>query len=340
MSEWFGDPEAMWLVLVPAALAVIAFLLERRRRALVDQFVSRTLVPLVVRGLSPARRRWKHVLVVVAALLIAVGAMRPQWGAREVEVVRRGIDLVFVVDTSRSMLAEDVEPNRIERVKADIRYFVGSVVQQDRLALVAFAGTARTLCPLTLDRGAFEIFLDDLDVGIIPRGGTDLGVALDEALAAFGDDVRNHKAIVLFSDGEAHDGVPEESLEAARRRGVRIYTIGIGSSDGVRIPIHGPDGGTTFLKDSDGSIVLTRLDDRTLKTIAQRSLDGAYMHLSSGRKNLEAIYLDNIKKIEERELGSRRRERRVDRFQLFLGAALALLMIESMLASGVRRKEA
>jgi Ca-activated chloride channel family protein len=263
--------------------------------------------------------------------------MRPQWGSRKVDVVRRGIDMVFVVDTSKSMLAEDIRPNRIERVRRDLRYFVDSVVQQDRIALVAFAGTARTLCPLTLDRGAFEIFLDELDVGVIPVGGTDLTAALDEGLAAFGDDLRNHKAIVLFSDGEAHEGLPEDSLEEARRLGVRIYTIGIGDERGVRIPVE-EDGRRTFLKDADGDIVLTRLDDRTLKTIAQRSLDGAYMHLASGRDNLERIYLDNIKKIEERELRSLQQVRRLERFQWIVGGALILLMTEAMLAEGRRRR--
>lgn len=337
---WFGDIESIWLVCAPVAMAVLAFLAGRARRRAVARLVSSRLLGEMVVGLSPGRRTWKTILKVAAVAFIALAIMRPQWGSKSVDVARRGIDLVFVVDTSKSMLAEDVRPNRIERVKQDVRYFVQNVVQQDRIGLVGFAGTARTLCPLSLDRGAFELFLDELDIGVVPRGGTDLGAAIDEALAAFGDDVRNHKAIILFSDGEAHDGVPDASLEEARKLGVRIYTIGIGSADGVRIPVLDQAGETTFLKDSDGGIVLTRLDDRILKTIAQRSLDGAYTHLAAGRDNLEKIYLDNIKKIEERELKSRRQVRKVERFQWFLAIALALLMIESVISDGARSRGA
>lgn len=338
--KWFGDVESIWLLCAPIVVAVLAFLAGRARRRAVERLVSARLVGEMVVGLSPGRRTWKTLLIVAAVTLVAIGVMRPQWGTRTVDVARRGIDLVFVIDTSKSMLAEDVRPNRIERVKQDVRYFVQNVVQQDRIALVGFAGTARTLCPLSLDRGAFELFLDELDVGIIQRGGTNLGAAIDEALAAFGDDVRNHKAIILFSDGEAHDGIPDDSLTEARRLGVRIYTIGIGSADGVRIPVLDADGSKTFLKDSDGGIVLTRLDDHILKTIAQRSLDGAYTHLAAGRDNLEKIYLDNIKKIEERELKSRRQVRKLERYQWFLAAALALLMIESMISDGVQLRGA
>lgn len=291
----------------------------------------------MVLGRIPGRRGLKLALRAVAVLLVALAVMRPQWGEKRVEIVRRGIDLVFCVDTSKSMWAEDVTPNRMERVKADLRWFAREVVQQDRMALVGFAGSARTLCPLTLDHGAFEIFLDELDVGIIPRGGTSFRAALESSIAAFGDDVRNHKAIVLFSDGEAHDGVPEDLLEQARNLGVRIYTIGIGSEEGVRIPVKDEKGQSGWMTDADGNIVLTRLDDRVLKTIAQKSLDGAYAHLSGGRDNLEKIYLDNIKKIEERELSSGKQVRRVERYQWFLALALVLLVVESLLPEGAAR---
>lgn len=334
----WGDIESMWVVLAPLAVAVLAFYAGRARRDALARLVSARLMPEMVVDASPTRRTWKTILRVLAALFLGLAIMRPQWGEQSVDVARRGIDIVFVVDTSKSMLAEDVRPNRIARVKQDVRYFVENVVQDDRIGLVAFAGTAQTLCPLSLDRAAFNLFLDEMDVGVVPRGGTDLGAAIEDALEAFGDDVRNHKAIILFSDGEAHDGIPDAALEKARKLGVRIYTIGIGSADGVRIPVLDEDGKRTFLKDSDGSIVQTRLDDRILKTIAQRSLDGAYTHLSAGRGNLEKIYLDNIKKIEERELKSRRRVRRVERFQWFLAAALGLLMIECLIADGVRTK--
>lgn len=331
---YFAAPEMSWLFLVPLALAGLAIHDARRRRALMQSLVDQRLVDTMVVGRVGGRRLRKTIIVLIAITLLVVAAMRPQWGRRDVEIARRGIDIVFAIDTSKSMLAEDVTPNRIERVKADVRWFLREVVDQDRVALVAFAGTARTLCPLTLDRGALEIFLDELDVGTISRGGTDTGAALSSSLAAFGDTSPNHKAVILFSDGEGHDPLPEKVLEEARRRGVRIYTIGIGAAEGVRIPVRDAQGERTWLRDGKGDIVLTRLDDRRMKTIAQRSLDGAYAHLSAGRDNLARIYADNIQKIEERELQSRSQTRRVERFHWFLAAALALLLIEAFLPTG------
>jgi Ca-activated chloride channel homolog len=336
MRGLFADIELVWLLCVPIGLAALYLWAEARRRAITAQLVDQKLLPVMVVDRSGTRRFWKAALRVLAALALAVGLLRPQWGSHTVEMQRKGIDIVFAIDTSKSMLAQDVQPNRIERVKQDVRYFANQVVQQDRMALVGFAGTARVLCPLTLDRSAFDLFLDELDVGSVPLGGTNLQAALEECVQAFGDEERNHKAIILFTDGESHEDVSDELLAEVRQKGVRVYTVGIGNEEGVRIPIKGSDGQTTFLKDGEGNIVLTRLDDKTLKTIAQKSLDGAYTHLAAGRANLAKIYEDNIKKIEERELKSAKRVRRYERFQWFLGAALVLLALEALIANGAK----
>lgn len=340
MSELFADIELVWLVCLPIGLALLFFFGERKKRRIVSDIVGDRLLGAMVLDHSGERRFWKLLLRVLAVLAIGVALMRPQWGRREVEMRRRGIDIVFAVDTSKSMLAEDVQPNRIERVKQDIRFFANQVVQNDRIALVAFAGTARVLCPLTLDRGAFDIFMDELDIGAVPMGGTDLSAALEESIEAFGDDERNHKAIILFTDGESHEEVSDDLLADVRRRGVRVYTVGIGNEEGVRIPVKAKDGTQTFLKDESGDIVLTRLDDKMLKTIAQKSLDGAYTHLAAGRQNLVKIYADNIKKIEERELASRRQVRKYERYQWFLAAALLLLALDALVEDGRKKREA
>ena len=335
MSEYLGDPERIWVLLVPLALGLLFWWSERRKRRLLEELVGESIIAEVVVGLDRRRRFWKLALRALAALLIALAILRPQWGESDVVIRRQGIDLVFAVDVSKSMLAEDVQPNRLERVRQDLRYFVDNVVRDDRISLVAFAGDARTLCPLTLDRAAFDIFLDELAIGAIPLGGTDLAGALSSCLSAFGDERRNHKAIVLFSDGEAHDGIPEAELAECKQRGVRVYTIGIGDEKGQRIPVLDENGERSFLKQEDGDYVLTRLDDRILKTVAQRSLDGAYTHLASGRANLAEIYYDNIKKIEQRELESKKRVRRIDRFPWFVGAALILLCLQALIREGV-----
>ncbi len=338
MSDIFADIELVWLVLVPIAFVALWVWLEAKRSSILADLIGKRLIPDMVIGRSGERRFWKLILRTTAVLLIALALMRPQWGEKRVNIQRKGIDLAFVVDTSKSMLAEDVQPSRMKRVKQELAYFVKNTLREDRVSLIAFAGTARALCPLTLDRAAFEIFLDDLDVGVIPKGGTDLGRALQAALDSFGDDVRNHKAILLLSDGEAHGGIPEDVVDEANKRGVRIYTVGVGQEEGVRIPIEGSDGKRTYLRDREDNVVTTRLEARVLKTIAQRSLDGAYVSLTVGRDNLQKIYQDNIKKIEERELKSSKQVRRIDRFQMFLAAALILLMIDALVPEGKPRR--
>ncbi len=338
MSDIFADIELVWLVLAPLAMVGIWLWLESTRRKILADLIGKRLVPDMVVGRSGERRFWKLVLRTMAVFLIALAIMRPQWGEDRVEIERRGIDIALVVDTSKSMLAEDVQPSRMERVKQELSYFVENTLREDRVSLIAFAGTARALCPLTLDRAAFEIFLDELDVGVIPQGGTDLGRAIDAALDSFGDDTRNHKAIMILSDGEAHAGVPEEAVKEANKRGVRIYTVGVGHEEGVRIPLEQDDGTRVYLRDKEGNVVTTRLEARILKTIAQRSLDGAYVSLTVGRDNLQKIYLDNVKKIEERELKSSKQVRRIDRFQWFLAAALMLLMVDGLIPEGRPRR--
>ena len=338
MSRVFGDIDKIWILVVPIVLVAIYWYGRRSRRAILREFIGDKLLGRMVVHESPARRWWKAALRIAGVALCAVAVLRPQWGTKDIEVTARGIDIVFCIDTSKSMLAEDVQPNRLERVKQDVRYFVDRVVEQDRIGLAAFAGTARVFCPLTLDRAAFDLFLDELDVTSISKGGTNVRAALEEAVFAFGDDERNHKAIVLFSDGEGHDGVPEKILEEARRRSIRVYTVGIGSTDGERIPIRDAEGNKTWLKDTDGDIVTTRLDDRLLKTIAQKSLDGAYTHLAGGRRNLERIYQDNLSKIEQRELKSRKAVRRLDRYQWFLAPGLILLLLSGVIQDGTRTR--
>lgn len=339
MSALFANDGLAFLLLLPVGHLVLFAWNERRRRALLDELLTRRLVAAMVVGRSPARRRAKAVLRALALAALVLAAMRPQWGTRTVDIRRRGIDLVFVVDTSKSMLARDVQPSRMQRVKQELGWFVANALEDDRIALVAFAGTARTLCPLTLDRPAFAIFLADLDVGVIPEGGTDLDAAIREALATFDDDERNHKAILIFSDGEAHAGVPEAAVAAANKRGVRIYCVGVGYEDGVRIPVVDERGNETFLRDGEGNIVTTRIEDRILKSVAQLAIDGAYVNLTLGRNNLEKIYFDNVKAIEDRELGAARSERKVDRFPWFLAAALLLLGLDFLLAEGRARSE-
>src|SRR4029077_2286357 len=242
----------------------------------------------------------------------------PMWGFRWEKVHREGIDLVVALDTSRSMLATDVKPNRLVRAKLAVRDLVAEA-RGDRLALGPFAGTAFLQCPLTLDVGAFLQSLDAVEVGIIPRGGTALPAAIDTALQALEGHEGQHQAIVLITDGEGHEGDLDAAIARAKERGVRIFTVGIGTSEGELIPGEG----AAFFKDRKGQVVKSRLDEATLERIAVDT-GGVYLHAAGAGLGLAELYRDHIATLEKRELESTL-ERRYDlRYQIPLAVAFLL----------------
>src|SRR5258706_4559645 len=252
------------------------------------------------------------------------------WGFHWEEVRGEGIDLVVALDTSKSMLATDVAPNRLARAKLAVQDLLAEL-QGDRIGLVAFAGSAFVQCPLTLDQNAFGESLDAVEVGLIPRGGTNLTAAIDASLAAFEGHQGSHQALVLITDGEDHEGKVEEAVKHATERGVKVFTVGIGTAEGELIPTGG-----TFLKDRKGQVVKSRLDEETLKKLAIDT-DGVYLHAAGTDLGLSALYREHIATMEKRELESTLERRYEHRFQIPLALALVLLVFEQVL--GERRVE-
>lgn len=249
------------------------------------------------------------------------------------EVTRKGIDIVIAVDTSKSMLANDIQPNRLAAAKRKIEDLL-RVVDGDRVGLVAFAGTAFTYCPLTTDYGAFRLFLDDLDTSIIPLGGTDLAMAIKRSVLSFDTKVKKHKTVILITDGEDHSGRALEAAREAEKEGIIIYTIGLGSKDGSYIRLKNKNGEETLLKDKEGQVIKSKLDELTLNKIALET-GGAYSPAYGTQWGLEQIYTQEISRIEEKELGSEQIKRYESRYQIPLLAALVLITLESLL--GVKR---
>jgi Ca-activated chloride channel family protein len=320
------------LGLVPA---LVAFLLwaGRRRRAALAAFVAAELLPAVAPDLDLRRRRLRAGALAGATLALAVALAGPMWGFRWQEVHREGVDLVVALDTSRSMLATDVKPNRLARAKLAVQDLLAQL-GGDRIALVAFAGSAFVQCPLTLDHGAFMQSLEALEVGIIPRGGTSLTAAVDAGLEAFEGREGKHQALVLITDGEDHEGKVAEAAKRAADRGVKVYTVGIGTAEGELVPVEG--GG--WLKDRGGQVVKSRLDEKTLEQIAVDT-GGVFLRAAGADLGLTALYRDYIAVMEKRELGSTLERRFEHRFQLPLLLALALLVAEPLLGDrrAVRR---
>ncbi len=251
----------------------------------------------------------------------------PQYGYKWQEIERKGIDIIVALDCSRSMLATDISPTRLDRAKREV-YDLLTMLQGDRIGLVAFSGTAFLQCPLTLDYNAFHLFLKTLTPDFLPVGGTDIFGAVSVSIAGFEEKANSEKAVILITDGEnTGDDDPMKAAEEAEKAGVKLFCIGVGSGDGVPVP--DKEGG--FKKDKSGNIVLSKMDEDTLKKMAIRT-GGTYVRSVSGDMDLDAIYKDEIRgKMEASTLQSGRKQIWEDRYQWFLGFAIIALMIELFL---------
>lgn len=328
----FGDGLALWtLVLVPL-LAALHWYASRRGRALLDRFGEHDLVRRLRPAVSVAARRWKASLVVAAVALLAVAVARPQFGTRVETVRRQGQDVIVALDVSRSMYAEDVAPNRLERAKIE----VGRIIQRmdgDRIGLVAFAGDAFVQSPLTADYGAAMMFLGAMDPESMSTQGTDLARAIEVSIEALAETPPENRIIVVVTDGEDHEGGLAEALLAAGEAEVTIHTVGVGSSEGVPLPDAGGGGGR-FRRDDAGNVITTRLNETALQDIALQT-GGEYHRVGRGAGGLGRL----VERIQGggREVESREVTQYEEQFQIFLGAALLLLLFEFIIPGRRRR---
>jgi Ca-activated chloride channel family protein len=330
----FAEP--IWLL---AGLAVIAALLalhrrfDARQRASLAEFASSHLLAKLTASFSPGRRRIKRALFAAALAFVFIALARPQLGYHWQEEKQRGIDILFAVDTSKSMLTQDVTPDRLTRAKLAITDFVNKL-DGDRVGLIAFAGDAFLQAPLTLDYSAFGETLDAIDTNTIPRGGTDISSAITEAQAAFGKG-SNKKILVLITDGEDLEAKGIDSARDAGKNGMTIYTVGVGSAAGGLIPIPGANGGTDFVKDESGQFVKSHLDEDTLKQIAAAA-GGLYEPLGQHGEGLESIYNQALASLPKQDLSSRSTKVYNERFQWPLSLGIACLLASMLI--GTRRR--
>lgn len=334
VGEWhwvwlmlWRESSFLWLLVVVAALAVLVGTATRRRRRAVGRFAEDHLVERLLFDHGGRERAVSGFLRLSVLLFTALALAGPRWGFHWEEVRREGIDLIVAVDTSRSMLAGDVRPNRLERAKLAVEDLV-DYLEGDRIGLVAFAGATFLECPLTLDYAAFQRSLRALQVGIVPRGGTALARAIDASLEAFEARQGKYQAVILITDGEDHEGDVEAAAQRAADAGVKVYTVGIGTTDGELVPI-GEDGQPGFVKDDKGQVVKSRLDDEPLQQIAATT-GGAYVRGLGPALGLDQVFTDYIAKMERREVKSTLEKRYEKRFQIPLAMALFALLAETI----------
>ena len=305
--------------MIPVAVALFIFAQLRRRRRL-ERFASSSLLAQLTPSASPARLRTKFVLYTLAVAFLIVAAARPQVGLKLREEHQKGIEMMLVVDVSNSMLAEDFEPNRLDRTKFAIDRVVESM-KQDRIGVVAFAGEAQVQLPITSDYRMARAFARKLSPAMVRTQGTDLGAAIKLASMSFSSQSEGSRVMILITDGENHESDALEAAQAAAEKGIAIYTIGIGTPEGAPVMIGGE-----YLTDENGDMVVSKLDEKTLQKIASET-GGAYVRATKQSIGLKEI-IDRLRELDESDLATTRFEAFDEQYQYPLVVALLLLLIE------------
>ena len=321
----FAHNEILYLLALVPLLMLIYALAAHRRRRLVAKFGNPELMKGLMPDFSKGRIRLKSSLFILAYIFLVVAAARPQFGSKLREEKAKGVEMMLVVDVSNSMLAEDFEPNRLERTKYAIgKLFEG--LKQERVGLIAFAGEPMVQLPITSDYRMAQSFAKRLSPSLISEQGTDIGKALQMAMLSFSSESEKSRVIVLITDGENHEKDAIEIARKAKEQGVRIYTIGIGTPEGAPIQIDGE-----FVKDEDGEMVVSKLGEQMLQEMASIT-EGAYVRSTKQSIGLEEI-VAGINAMEKSELTTVRYEEYNEQYQYPLAVALVLLFIELFVLS-------
>lgn len=326
----FVDYDAFFLLFFlafPIAPAYVWYFWRKRRmlRILADS----NLLCAINSTVSPSRQVVKVLFLCVAFAAVVLALTRPAWNPRPREIKRQGRDVVILLDVSRSMLAEDIRPNRLDRAKLAISDLMDTLAG-DRIGIITFAGLASVKCPLTQDYAFMRMALDQITTESAARGGTNIGDAIRKAAdEVFDTQQKEFKDIILITDGDDLEGsFPVDAATKAAEKGIRIIAVGLGSPDqGARIPVIGPDGTKTFLK-YEGQEVWTKLDEKTLRAVAAATPEGAYIPVQTGTFDLGQIYADLVLSAQKRQLESTTILEYDEKFQVFLALALICLISE------------
>jgi Ca-activated chloride channel family protein len=318
------------LLLVPVILIAYAIKVRMRRRRL-ERFGDAALVEELMPSWSGAKGWLRVVLYSLAFFLFVIGLARPQIGAKLSEHEAKGAEIMICLDVSNSMLAEDYSPNRLERAKLAISRIVDRL-QEDRIGLIVFAGSSFVQLPITTDYVSAKMFLNSIDTGSVPVQGTAIGDAVLTAARSFSEQSEKSRAIIVITDGENHEDDPVDAARQVAEMGIKVYTIGVGSLRGQPIPKDGQ-----LMKDREGNIVVSRLDEGTLQQMAEAG-NGAYVHAGNEEFGLNPI-IDDIRKMEAEKFNSVVFEEYDEQYMYFFAAALALFVIEMLIGERKARRK-
>lgn len=320
----FAHPEYLIALYVLPILVIGFWFVLKYRRILLLKFADENLQNEINPSASTFKLWLKFLLIIIVFAFLIIAAANPQVGTKLQEVKQTGIDVFILLDVSNSMMAEDIKPNRIEKAKNQISNLINKL-RGDRIGLIIFAGDAYIQFPLTTDYSAASLFLSSVDVNSVPSQGTNIAAAIKLSLKSF-DNSSTDKALIIITDGEDHEGNIDDAVNEAVSKNIKIYTIGLGSSEGVPIPIYSRGQMTGFKKDASGNTVLTKLDEAILKEIAIKG-NGKYFQGNNYEDYLDKIYSE-LSELEQSEFGVKKVTDYEDRFYYFLIPAIILLIIE------------
>lgn len=329
------DSVYFWLLLLIPLLMLLLVMGIRRRRAFLCVLGDEPVVRRIIQGVSATKRFWKNFLLLISLVLLVVALARPQIGVEKVRIERKGVDIMVLLDTSLSMAAQDIKPDRLSRSKIWIRTLIDNLTS-DRIGIIAFAGRPFLQCPLTVDYSACRMLLDILHVGTIPVQGTAMADAIRLGMASFPEKRGFYKVIILLTDGEDHEGKVIEAAGEAAKEGIKIIAIGIGNEKGEPLPVLDEQGVVSgYKKDEAGNLVMSRLNRGLLESIAMKT-GGAYFGATPGSFEMGRI-IQILGKMQKEEFGEEWLERFEERFEYPLMLAIVLLVVEVSLTDRVSR---
>ena len=324
-----AHPQFLYLLLLIPLLVMLFAYARRRKKKALESFGELPLVMRLLPEYSNSREILKFIIWGVAWILLVIGMADPQTGSKLEKMKRKGVDMVFALDVSNSMMAQDITPNRLERAKQAIIHLLGKL-ENDRVGLVIFAGKSYIQMPLTTDYSATRLFLSNINPGMIPVQGTAIGDAIETSASMFGN-TKQSKAIIAITDGENHEDNATEAAQATAAKGIRVYTIGIGLPEGAPIPVYSGNTQIGYKKDAGGNTVITRINEPMLQEIAKAG-KGIFVRANNSQSGVQEVF-DQINKLEKTEYDVAFFSDYEDRFQIFILAALVLIFADILIAN-------
>jgi Ca-activated chloride channel family protein len=330
----FANPDYLYLLLLLPVMALLFIINEIRKRRARKRLGDIRLIGTLMPELSDSRSAVKFILLLFAVLAGVIILSRPQFGSKIEDVKKQGVEVIIALDVSNSMLSEDIQPDRLTRAKQAISRLVDNL-DNDKIGLIVFAGDAYTQIPITTDYVSAKMFLSTIGPDMVPKQGTAIGAAINLGVRSFSPGEGKSKAIIIITDGENHEDDPVAAAQEAGKAGIVIHTIGIGSTEGVPVPVT-VNGRKEYLKDVDGNTVISKLDEDILKKIAM-STEGSYVRASNTNIGLDQIFAD-IRKMKKQELESTQYTEYNDQFQIFAAIALFMLVADFIIMERRNRK--